>query len=108
VVVTGSRISRRAQAQRAAQASKLRDAAAAGKTDEVQGLLDQGIYVDTPDAKGITALMKSIQANQPETAGLLVRYGANLDKQDSDGVSARDRALKQADPELNQALGLGQ
>ena len=105
-MVTGSRISRRDQAQHAADAARLRDAAAAGRTDEVQTLLDQGVYADAPDSKGTTALMRSIRANHPQTAEVLIRHGADLDHQDNDGVSARDMAQKKADPALNQALGL--
>ena len=84
----------------------LRSAAAAGRTAEVQQLLDRHIPVDTADAKGETALMKSILADQPETAALLIRHGASLDKKNNAGFSARDLAAQVNDPALNHALGL--
>lgn len=106
VVVTGARISRRAQAEWASRTAGLRDAAAAGKTEEVQTLLDHGVPVDAPDSQGVTALMRSIQADHAETAALLVRSGADPDRQNGAGVSARDMAAKMNDPKLNQALDL--
>jgi ankyrin repeat protein len=85
---------------------QLRRAAAAGRTTEVQQLLDRHIPVDTADPKGETALMKSIRADQPETAALLIRHGASLDKKNNAGFSARDLAAQVNDPALNHALGL--
>ena len=85
---------------------QLRAAAAAGRTIEVQGLLDRRIPVDAADANGETALMKSIRADQPATAALLLRHGASLDKKNNAGLSARDLAMQVNDPALNHALGL--
>jgi len=50
--------------------------------------------------------MKSIRADQPATAALLIRHGASLDKKNSAGLSARDLAAQINDPALNHALGL--
>jgi len=85
---------------------QLRAAAAAGRTDEVQELLNRQIPVDVADANGETALMKSIRADQPATAALLIRHGASLDKKNNAGLSARDLAAHINDPALNRALGL--
>jgi len=85
---------------------QLRAAAAAGRTIEVQELLDRQIPVDVADANGETALMKSIRADQPATAALLIHHGASLDKKNNAGLSARDLAADINDPALNHALGL--
>jgi ankyrin repeat protein len=86
---------------------ELRAAAGAGRLAEVQELLDRHIPVDSADADGETALMKSVRADQPATAALLIRYGASLDKKNKAGLSARDLAAQVNDPALERALGLG-
>jgi ankyrin repeat protein len=73
---------------------------------EIQALLAQGAPVDAADAQGDTALMQSVQADQPAAAALLRQHGANLDRKNRAGLSARDMAKTKNDPELNQALGL--
>ena len=88
------------------RAARLRAAAAAGRTSEVETLLDQGVPVDAPDAEGDTALMKSVLADQPATAALLRRHGASLDRRNHAGDSAREMAPAKGDAALNQALGL--
>ena len=88
-------------------ATRLRDAAAAGRTSEVETLLDQGAPVDAPDADGNTALIKSVQADHPAAAAALSRHGANLDHRNHAGESARDIATAKDDAALNQAIGLG-
>jgi hypothetical protein len=85
----------------------LRAAAAAGRAADVQALLHQGVPVDAPDADGETALMKSIQADRPQVAGLLRRHGASLDRKNDAGESARDMAAAKGDAALDRALGLG-
>jgi uncharacterized protein len=85
---------------------QLRAAAAAGRTTEVQELLDRRIPVDVADANGETALMKSVRADQPATAALLLRHGASLDKKNNAGLSARDLAMQINNPALNRALSL--
>lgn len=85
---------------------QLRAAAAAGRTIEVQELLDRQIPVDVADANGETALMKSVRADQPATAAVLIHHGASLDKKNNAGLSARDLAADINDPALNHALGL--
>jgi hypothetical protein len=87
-------------------AASLRAAAAAGRTDQLEDLLTQGVPVDAADARGETALMKSIKADQPAAAALLRGHGASLDRKDQAGESARAMATAKDDPALNQALGL--
>jgi ankyrin repeat protein len=88
------------------QAARLRSAAAAGKTAEVEGLLTAGVPIDAADANGDTALIRSIQADKPSVAAILRRHGASLDHRNNAGQSARDIAKAAGDAELNQALGL--
>jgi len=87
-------------------AEKLCAAAAAGRLAELEALLAQGAPVDATDADGDTALMKSVEADQPAAAALLRRHGASLDQRNRAGLSARDMAMKTDDPALNHALGL--
>jgi hypothetical protein len=87
--------------------ARLRAAAAAGHTGEVQDLLQHGAPVDAPDAAGDTALMQSIQSDHPATAAALRRHGASLDHRNQAGESARDMAKARNDEKLDQALGLG-
>jgi hypothetical protein len=85
---------------------ELRAAAGAGRTAEVQELLDRHIPVDNADADGETALIKSVRADQPATAALLIRNGASLGKKNNAGFSARDLATQVNDPALKRALGI--
>ena len=85
---------------------RLRAAAAAGRTAELAALLARGVAVDAVDEKGETALMKSIEGHQAAAAALLRRRGADLDRRNDAGESARDMARAIADPKLNRALGL--
>jgi hypothetical protein len=96
-----------ARASPSAEAERLRAAAAAGRTAEVEALLDEGAPVDAADADGDTALMESIRADHPAAAAALRRHGASLDRQNRAGESARDMATTKGDAELNQAIGLG-
>ena len=73
-------------------AVRLRAAAAAGRTTEVEALLAQGAVVDGPDEMGDTALMKSVRANHPDVAAALRRGGASLDVKNRAGQSARPPA----------------
>jgi len=88
-------------------AARLRAAAAAGRTAEVEALLTRGVPVDGADALGETALMKSIQADHPAAAALLRRRGASLDRRNHAGESARDMGMAKGDAELDHALGTG-
>ncbi|MFL5298482.1 MAG: ankyrin repeat domain-containing protein [Phenylobacterium sp.] len=85
---------------------RLRAAAAAGRTDDVEALLASGVPVDAADAEGETPLMKAVQAEQAAAAALLRRRGASLIRKNNAGVSAQDMAVSIANPELNRALGL--
>jgi hypothetical protein len=86
--------------------AKLRTAATAGRTSDLEALLARGAPVDAADADGDTPLMKSIEADQPAAAALLRQHGASLDRQNHAGESARDMARDKGDADLNQALGL--
>jgi len=85
---------------------RLRAAAAAGRTGEVETLLTQGAPVDATDADGNTALMQAVQADRPAAAAALKRHGASLERRNKAGESARDMAASVDDAALNQALGL--
>jgi len=82
-------------------------AAAAGRSDEVKALLEQGAPVDAADADGDTALMKAVRADRPSIVRILRRHGASSDRRNQSGESARDLAAARNDPKLNRALGLG-
>jgi hypothetical protein len=84
--------------------ARLRAAAAAGRIVEVRELLAQGAPVDARDSDGETALMKSVRANQPQTAALLRRRGADPDLENRAGVSARQMAEAADNPVLERAL----
>jgi hypothetical protein len=104
VVVTAEM--RRPSEAAADPAARLRGAAAAGRLAQIKVLLDEGVPVDAEDADGDTALMKSIQADQVDSAAVLSHRGASLDHKNHAGVSARDMATTQGDPALDEALGL--
>ena len=108
VVVTQSlsKAERRERAALDALAGRLRAAAAAGRTAEVERLLERGAPIDAVDDDGETALMKSVQAERPAVAALLRRRGADLDLRNNAGVSARDMATATDDAELKRALGV--
>lgn len=84
--------------------ARLRAAAAAGRIAEVRELLAQGAPVDARDSDGETALMKSVRGNQPQTAALLRRRGADPDLENRAGVSARQMAEAADNPVLERAL----
>lgn len=94
-------------ASRSALGARLRAAAAAGRTSEVAELLAEGAPIDARDNDGETALMKSIRANQPATAALLRRRGADPDLENRAGASARDMARAAGEPALERALEAG-
>jgi hypothetical protein len=87
-------------------AASLGEAAAAGRTSEVEALLARGAHVDAADKDGNTALMKSVRADHPAVAAVLRRHGASLDRQNHAGESARDLAKAKHDKRLDKALGL--
>jgi ankyrin repeat protein len=87
-------------------ADQLRAAAAAGRTDEIRALLARGVPVDAPDSDGNTALMKSIEADQPAAATLLRRHGASVRHKNHAGQSAQDLAKAAGDAELDKAVGV--
>ena len=87
-------------------ADRLRAAAAAGRNLEVEDLLAQGTPVDAPDADGDTALMKSVAAGKAQTAALLRRHGASLDRKNREGQSVRDVAAAMDNEDVNEAIGV--
>jgi hypothetical protein len=125
VVVSGSRVARRdyaasaptmedvSQTRMRAEAARLRAGVArlhydaiAGRTDDIEATLAQGVPVDAVDQDGETALMISIKAGQREAAAVLRRHGASLDLKNLAGVNARDMAAAKRDPDLDRALDL--
>ncbi|HZZ87304.1 MAG TPA: hypothetical protein VFE13_03125 [Caulobacteraceae bacterium] len=94
-----------AAASRAELGVRLRAAAAAGRTAELDALLRQGAPVDAPDAAGDTALMLSLRADHAAAAAALRRRGASLERRNHAGESARDIAAARSDPALDRALG---
>jgi type IV secretory pathway VirB10-like protein len=88
------------------QASRLRAAAAAGRTTTVDALLAQGAPIDAADPDGNTALMDAIKADHTAAAASLRRHGASLDRRNDAGESARDMATAKGDAALDRALGL--
>ncbi|HEY4029737.1 MAG TPA: ankyrin repeat domain-containing protein [Caulobacteraceae bacterium] len=114
VVVTGTRQQRAASpnagpvavAPKLDGARSLREAAAAGRTKEIDALLALGVPVDAADDAGETALMKSVQNDYPDAVEILRRHGASLDRKNNAGKSARDMAKGLTDPDLAKALGL--
>jgi ankyrin repeat protein len=64
------------------------------------------VPIDTADAAGETALMRSVEGDHPDTAALLVRRGADLERKNRLGMSARDMAEAKGDDRLNRALGI--
>jgi hypothetical protein len=85
--------------------ARLRAAAAAGRAADVEALLGQGASVDAPDANGDTALMRSTFADHPAIAALLRRHGANPDRRNHAGDSARAMAARSGDAALIDAVG---
>jgi hypothetical protein len=85
---------------------RLGAAASEGDVVEVRDLLGQGVPVDAADAAGETALMKAIRAGQHAMAALLRARGANLDRKNHTGQTARELAVEKDDPRIDAALGL--
>ena len=104
IVVTGSSI--RGVAPVTNGAIRLRASASAGRTDDLTALLATGVAVDEPDAAGETALMKAVQAGQSAAITLLRRNGADPDRRNRAGVSARDMATASANPAVQRAMDI--
>ncbi|MEZ4239598.1 MAG: alpha-amylase family glycosyl hydrolase [Myxococcota bacterium] len=56
-------------------------------------LLDDGAPVDAADAAGVTPLMVAVEADNVAAVARLVGMGADPDRRDQEGRSARDRAV---------------
>src|SRR5581483_3099620 len=68
-------------------------AAAAGKTTDVQALLDKGAPVDAQDKNHRTPLMLAAQHGHAETVRLLLAKGAHAEARDKLGFTAYGLAL---------------
>jgi hypothetical protein len=68
-------------------------AAAAGKTSEVQALLDKGAPLEAQDRDGRTPLMLAAQHGHAETVRLLLAKGAHAEARDKSGFTAYGLAL---------------
>jgi ankyrin repeat protein len=55
-------------------------------------LLKRGADVNSPGPRGLTALMFAVKRKEEDTITLLLRYGADPDKESEDGMSARKLA----------------
>jgi len=67
---------------------ELLSAAAAGKTPEVQALLEKGAPLEAQDKKGRTPLMLAAQHGHAETVRLLLAKGARAGARDTSGFTA--------------------
>lgn len=55
-------------------------------------LLKKGADVNSPGPRGLTALMFAVKRKEEDTIRMLLRYGADPDKESEDGTSARTLA----------------
>lgn len=74
-------------------APQLLSAAAAGKTAEVQALLDKGAPIESRDKSGRTPLLLAAQRGHADTVRLLLSKGAHADAREKSGFTAYGLAL---------------
>ncbi len=86
--------------------SQILNAAAAGKTAEVQALLAKGAPIETHDKDGRTPLMLAAQHGQVETVRALLSGGASAAARDKSGFTAYGLALLAPAGHGDQALVL--
>lgn len=55
-------------------------------------LLTEGAEVDAPGPRGMTALMFAVKRKEEDTIRMLLKYGADPDKKNDEGISARKLA----------------
>ena len=67
-------------------------AASLGFADGAEALLKAGARVDAPNATGETPLISAIHRRDADIVELLLEHGANPDRTDNSGRSARDYA----------------
>jgi ankyrin repeat protein len=90
--------------RQAAPAERLIAAAARGRVRDLRAWLTRGVPVDAADAEGNTALMAAVRARRVAAAALLLKAGADPDRPNNAGLSARDLARSLDDPDMNAAL----
>ena len=82
----------------------LRLAAAEGRTDDAQALLDAGVDPNEPGSEGETALMLAGRGGHAAVAAVLLDAGADASRQDKSGRTAARYALDARHPETAEAL----
>ena len=94
--------------KRALRAADLPAAAMAGDADAVRRLLDLGFAVDSPDAQGCTALLRSAGGGHRATVDLLIGRGADPQHAANTGATPLSAAvsMRQADI-VNDLLAAG-
>ena len=90
--------------QRVAYANLFGQAAASGKLELVQALLELGIRVDIVDTDGVTALMRAAAVGNKDIIGALVDAGADVARQDVNGRDCADYARAAGHVDLAEEL----
>jgi ankyrin repeat protein len=79
---------------------KLRQAAADGNLLRVETFLDQGIDIQTADARGITPLHLAAKNGHRDVVALLLERGAAVNPGSQDGVTPLSIAVQEGRPDL--------
>ncbi len=69
-------------------------AAAMGKTETLQPLIEAGVNLDHQDKQGMTATMHAVRDAHRDALAMLIHAKANLDLQNIDGTTALMHAVK--------------
>lgn len=80
------------------------EAAAAGRTEQVRGLLTDGASVDFTDERGRTALIAASYGAHVDTARVLIAAGSDVNRQDQTQQSAYLIATSEIGPDAGLAL----
>lgn len=75
------------------QDMRLHRAARSGAVDEIKRLLEEGVPIDSVDARGVTPLVYAAMTGNLESVKLLIRAGADPDTEDDLGYSAYKAAM---------------
>lgn len=89
------------------QESALRKAAQAGQVLRVESLASQGVWLDSPDRTGRTALMLAAMNGQASVVQTLLALGANPALVDSDGFSAAHHARRAGHTRIGELIDAG-
>ena len=83
-------------------------AAPYGGAPMLEVLLDSGAKINAQDVRGMTPLMLAIATDRadPKNVRLLIKRGADLNKKDCTGLTARDWAAKYNSPAILHELGM--